>query len=677
MKVLNLPLYPIILCVTLGYLFSEYLPLPLEKSFLVLLLLLFGIGVFLVIKPYNGKGIKSLLLYLFFCGFGMVHYQNYYQLPDNHYTKKITASPEQTLLIKLTKEISSSTFSKSYYAEVLKVATSKTRGRILLNHIQDSMAKGLNVGDQLLTKISPKPLKGPRNPGAFDYRAYLNNIRIYETLELKGNSFVILQEQKSTPWFSLDQLKKTIEHALQNSDLSEEAVGLLEALVLGNRKAINSEIRDHYAKAGIIHILAISGLHIGILTVFLMWVLRPLLLIAKGKWIRFLLVLAVLWSYAFFIGMSASVVRAVSMFSILIFSESLRGYKNTLHFLFVSFFILLLCYPPYLKAIGFQMSYLAVFGILWFTPILLKYWSPKTWGGKKFWQLSCVCIGAQVAVAPLSIYYFHQFPGLFLLSNWVILPLFSLLLIGSMLLSCGIAFFPLPSLLIHFFNQVVFYMNTFISWIARQEAFLFQNIILTETHLILIYLLLASLILTLKKRTISQIKWVLIILIILQLYQFYQRDEQNKKNVLWVLHEHNESLLIQHQNKSLFYHGTNKDPTTLRSFQNFLYSTSIKDVHPISLKNFFVHHTTKILIIKDDQPNQLKSFSPSHIVLMNSPKINLDRLLSFYTPRAVIADGSNAPWMTSQWEKSCLKKGIPFHDTRKLGAYRINLETLE
>lgn len=677
MKTLKLPLYPIILCFTLGYIVSESLPFFKEALSYFVYGSLVCIGLLLLLKPSHWKRIKSWLLYGVFLGIGMVYYQNYYQLPPNHYHKEIQGKSNPTLILQITKEVSTSSFSKSFYAKVIQVNFKKTQGRILINHVIDSTSTPLEIGSTIMTNNPIKPVQAARNPGAFDYRDYLNNIRIYDMVQLKENTFISVLKNKKLETQKIWGFKKRINKKLIKSGLSDKAIGMLHALVLGNRKAIDKGLKEHYAQAGIIHVLAISGLHIGILVVFLLWVLRPLLLFPKGRWIRFLIVLLLLWGYAFFIGMSASVVRAVSMFSILTFSESLRRYKNSFHFLLVSFFILLVCYPPYLKEIGFQMSYLAVFGILWFCPILLKCWTPKWWVLKQFWQLTCVCLSAQLAVAPLSVYYFHQFPGLFLISNWVILPVFSLLLISCLSLTFYVLFFPIPKIVLFIFNSTVFRMNAFIRWVAEQESFIFKGIVLDIPTLLLVYVLIISLIFAMDRRTANTLKLVLMALIFLQLNQFFKRAQQAKINGLWVLHEHNNSVVLHQQNTVLNYYSSHNNPKVLRSFNDFINHQNIKELYPLVLENFFIYNEIKMLVIKDEKPYKLRGFYPTHIHLMNNPKINLERLLKFYTPKNVISDGSNAPWMTLQWKKTCLKKGISFHDTRTSGAYRISLETSE
>ena len=140
---------------------------------------------------------------------------------------------------------------------------------------------------------------------------------------------------------------------------------------------MDRELVEAYANAGVVHILAISGLHIGIIMLFLGFVLQPIQLIPRGKWIYIVSIIILLWAFAFFTGGSPSVIRAVSMFSGFALAKYSRRIHSTFHLLIVSFFLLLVFYPPFLYQVGFQMSYLAVFGIIKIHPLLQKLWEPR------------------------------------------------------------------------------------------------------------------------------------------------------------------------------------------------------------------------------------------------------------------------------------------------------------
>ena len=173
------------------------------------------------------------------------------------------------------------------------------------------------------------------------------------------------------------EIKKNASQKIQNSTLNDESKAMLHALLLADRSELDTSLVEDYTQAGIIHLLALSGLHIGLFVGLLMLLLYPLQFFPYGRIFRVVLVLLFLWGFAFLVGFPASVVRSVSLFSCVVIGSQISHRKNTLHFTVVSFFILLLVYPPFLRQVGFQLSYLAVFGILLISPPLEKIWRPK------------------------------------------------------------------------------------------------------------------------------------------------------------------------------------------------------------------------------------------------------------------------------------------------------------
>ena len=254
-------------------------------------------------------------------------------------------------------------------------------------------------------------------------------------------------------------------------------MGIIQALLLGQRNSISTETYDNYKDAGAVHILAVSGLHIGILLLLLQFLFRPLEILPKGRTIKLVVIVLLLWCFAFLAGLSASVVRAVTMFSFVAYALYLNRPSNTFNILALSmFFILLLFNPMLLFQVGFQMSYAAVFSIVWIYPMLQRFWTPKNSVLQKIWQLLSVSIAAQLGVLPISLFYFHQFPGLFFISNLLIVPFLGLLLGMGILVMVLALLDILPDFLVLWYNRIISLMNSVVEWVAQQEAFIFKNI---------------------------------------------------------------------------------------------------------------------------------------------------------------------------------------------------------
>jgi len=224
-------------------------------------------------------------------------------------------------------------------------------------------------------------------------------------------------------------LRNTIIKRLAALGFAGEELAIVNALLLGQRTDISSGTYDAYKNAGAVHLLAVSGLHIGILLWILHMVFRPVELLPKGKTIKLLVLLVALWSYAVLAGLSASIIRAVSMFSFVAYALYLNRPANTFNILALSIFFVLLAFDArLLYSPGFQMSYAAVFAIVWIYPKLQAIWRPGQWLPRKIWQLLSVSLAAQLGVLPISLFYFHQFPALFFVSNLLVVPFLGLLL---------------------------------------------------------------------------------------------------------------------------------------------------------------------------------------------------------------------------------------------------------
>jgi len=281
---------------------------------------------------------------------------------------------------------------------------------------------------------------------------------------------------------------------------------------------------QQYSSAGVIHILAVSGLHVGIILLILQLLLRPLEYLRKGRFIKTLIIVALLWCFAIIAGLSPSVVRAVTMFSIVAIGMNMKRPTSIFNTLAISMFILLLLKPMFLFDVGFQLSYLAVFAIVWIQPLLYKSWTPKYKGVDYFWQIFTVTIAAQIGVAPLSLFYFHQFPGLFFLSNLVIIPVLGLILGLGILVIFLALINALPEFMVTLYGGIISTLNNFVSWVAQQEAFLFRGISFGIVAVLLSYLLIVFGIRVIKNRRFKRLVPFLLTILIIQSIALYKKS---------------------------------------------------------------------------------------------------------------------------------------------------------
>lgn len=306
------------------------------------------------------------------------------------------------------------------------------KGLFYFDTSQIEQIKDLRIGDVLYVYARLNLPDGPKNPLQFNYHHYLQNQGIYfqsfvgagRLLSVKSsNQFSILQ-------FSAD-VREWIVAKMKDCGLSGDELGIAGALVIGEEKNLSPEIKSAYSASGAMHVLSVSGLHIGIVYLMLRVLLAPLLAKPKLKrWVVPLLIL-VLWLYSFITGLSPSVQRATLMFSFVALGSVFGKSANIYNMLGASVIVLVLIQPTLVMDVGFQLSYLALAGIVVIQPPVYKLLFIKNKLLDKIWEITAVAIAAQLATGALSVYYFHQFPTFFLFSNLLVIPLsFVILVIG-------------------------------------------------------------------------------------------------------------------------------------------------------------------------------------------------------------------------------------------------------
>ena len=663
-------LYPLVVLFCLGGIgFHFFKTLP---SWLMLVLFVFFFAGFIFLKSSQRK-LKSVLLYACYFIIGYLNFQAFYHQDKTHYLQNSSSTTTEFKEIEILKKLHETSFSNAYRALLKSSGTKPASGKIIVYQKKDSLTEAYPLGRKLLTTAALVPIDEPRNPGAFSYKKYLENLGVYAKLELNTKNVLALKSTEVPFENRIMHFRKRFLSKIERSSLQPESKGILKALLLAERKAIGEDRIEDYARAGVLHLLALSGLHIGLIVELLLLILSPFLRFRHGNFFRLASIVGFLWLFAFFVGFPASVVRAVTLFSFLTVGRFIQQGKNTFHLTVVSFLVLLVVYPPFLRQIGFQFSFLAVFGILWIHPILQKIWTPRSVWIKKYWQWTTVSLAAQLAVGPLSVYYFHQFPSLFLISNLLIIPFFGVFLCLVIMVFVMLVLNLLPHFMVVFFDGAVRLLNGSVSWIAVNDPIRLDQLYLSIPILLGLYLFLFLFVLGLEKKRFSH--WVSTVLSFLILLSMYYRELEQTANKFsfWIFHLHKQSS-FGYFKSGVFYHYSSDPEKSQRILSDFVNSRPLYDLKNVSLENFFSADQFHLLILDNEKSYKLPNYSPTHILLRNDLKINLGRLLQIHQPQLIIADGSNSPWTVRKWKKSCGKYKIPFYDTRKSGALKISLE---
>ncbi|BAO76149.1 competence protein [Winogradskyella sp. PG-2] len=607
-------------------------------------------------------------------GVGMTSYniQNK-KLQTNHYTNLNTYDVYNAITFKIKERLKPDNYNDKYIVSISSYNDQEASGRLLININKDSLNKPLAVDDLLFVSSKLQVIQKPLNPHQFDYSKYLELKQVYHQLYLKQSDLLLLSNSKKTIYGYADQLRTTINKGLITAGFKNDVLSIMNALLLGQRQSIDKTIYNNYVNSGTIHILAVSGLHVGILLWILNFLFKPLLRLKYGNYLRPLILVVILWSFAVIAGLSPSVTRAVAMFSIISIAMHLKRPTNIYNTLIISAFGILLFKPTFLFEVGFQMSYLAVLGIVSVQPIIYKLWKPKYLVTDKLWQIFSVTLAAQAGVVPISLFYFHQFPGLFFISNIVVIPFLGLIL-GFGLLVIALALTNmLPDFIVTAYSFIIESLNAFIAWVAQFEGFLFRDIPFTVLQVICSYFIIVALVQVYKFKNFKWVALSLIGIICFQGITFYNAHNVqgdafvvfNKSKYSMIGQKHNEGLQIHHNLDSLRQNTDNV-------ITNYKVGESIENIEIDSLQSIYQFNNKNILIIDSLGVYKGLSFQPNYILLRNSPRLNINRVIDSLKPELIIADASNYKSYVKRWKATCEHKKIPFHYTYEKGAFIID-----
>ncbi|WP_299522967.1 ComEC/Rec2 family competence protein [uncultured Lutibacter sp.] len=637
------------------------------------LLLLLGFQYFRAKKLFEPSVVFTILVFLisFFVGISSITYKN--QLNKKlHYTNssEFVANKPLTALLEIQKVLKPTIYFNKYEATVLQLNNNYTIGKILVAVVRDSIENQLEVGNNLVVKTEFMSINKPQNPYGFNYKKHLQNQQIHHQIHLEKSMVLKLQDKRNTLKGVASKFRESINTSLINNGFKDDELAVINALLLGQRNTISSELLESYSGAGAVHILAVSGLHIGIILLLLLFVFKPFYYFKNGKLIATFFIILLLWVYAIIAGLSASVVRAVSMFTALTIGMQLVQRSSVYNTLVISMFFLLLFNPFYLFEVGFQLSYLAVFSIVWIQPKLYDLWKPNYWLPDKIWQLFTVSIAAQLGVLPLSLFYFHQFPGLFFLSNLVIIPFLGMILTAGIIIIILAILDILPQFLGDFYSGIIQLMNRFVEWISNQEYFIIQNISFSLMTMIAIYTFIFITIKWIEKKVFYRFVFVLLSIICIQSIFVFEKHKLQATNELIVFNQSKKSIIGNRVGANLVISSADSLTQSNYAIKPYLIGTGIGgDLQTIKSKNVYKFKNEIILIVDSLGIYEYKTIKPTIIVLQQSPKINLERLLKVIQPKLLIADGSNYKSYVGLWERTCLKNKTPFYSTMQKGAY--------
>lgn len=566
-----------------------------------------------------------------------------------------------------------------------------TSGSLLCYFSKDNFSEQIEYGDRLLINSKLNEVKPPQNPSEFNYKQYLSYRNIYHQTYIPSGRWRLLNNNNGNTIIHTSYILRDYFLGIYkkiNITGDEFAVG--SALVLGYDDKVDQDLINAYAGSGALHVLSVSGLHVGIL----FFIFNSLLLFFEkyryGKIIKTIILLFILWFYATLTGLSPSVLRSAAMFSFIVIAQPWKYNTNIFNTLAVSCFALLLYNPYLIMDVGFQLSFLAVVGIITIHLWLYEKWEPKTWLIKQIWLIASVSIAAQITTFPLGILYFHQFPNYFLLSNLIVIP------VSTIILGYGILLFLLGSISFigiacgKLFSGLVWFLNTYVQITDRLPGAIIQGISINSLEAVLIYLLILFSLFFVYNKQLKFLFLSLSTVIILLGCRIIDSHSSRKQDTIIVYNipkvsaydfTHGiettllaDSSLLRNQRKMLFHIKPN---WWNKNIEKEMLIQANNEIHITNTcltvkKNHIQFHDKRVVVIATPptiHPALHKKLHTDLIILSKNVKIKIQDLQKLFDFKKIIIDSSNSEWINQQWKEECRHLNITYYSVLDSGAY--------
>jgi competence protein ComEC len=622
---------------------------------------------------------------IFLAGYGHVHLQKHTNQSDHISFHTDSIQYYKAVITTFSQEKAKSWRTEALLTEMYSNGKwNPAKAKILFYFSKDGFERSFAYGDVLLIRGTPAIMTPPSNPGEFDYKRYLSFRNIYhQHFFRQGDLKLIGHEPPSLfikyAFLSRDWSQRTLEKFVTG----EREQGVASALVLGVTDGLDNDLLNAYSSTGAMHVLAVSGLHISILYMIIMWILKPLVKLKSGPWLLAIISLILLWLYAFITGLSPSVLRAVTMFSFMALARPTGQTTNIYNTLGASAFCLLLFDPYLIMSVGFQLSYLAVLGIVYLQTGLYNLWNPTNYLLDEIWKISCVSIAAQVSTFSLGLLYFHQFPNYFLLSNLLVIPgSFVVLILGILLLAIGsinVAGVVVGFLLtwsIKFINYVVFVVEGF-------PCSLVENIYINTYQSWLIMIAIVMIVLVFQYRKFYPFLFATVSLLLFTIEQWDHHRNAFTKTKLTVYNVTGHTAIdLMENGQTLFFTDSillaDKNSVRFHIHPNRLFA-GIQTVHYAGMNSELSHQFAggklvswkgKFIFALQSKTQRLPENVIIDILIVGNNSIKfteLEKLKS--SPRLIILDSSNSYFYTDLFLKQASRAGMNIHSVRHKGAY--------
>ena len=582
---------------------------------------------------------------------------------------------------------------KRYSVRIMEVTfengSAEKNGKLHLYVKKTSDNQEITYGDVVRVYASPSEIPPPTNPEGFNYSAYVGRQQIHGQCFVGPERVDVIGHNSDLPVLDYafkvrNVLKNRIEHYLPNTET--QAIAL--ALLVGVKDFLSEDLKTAYASAGAMHVLAVSGLHVGILYMILLGFLKPLEKRKRGNVLIAIIAILVIWCYTFVTGMSPSVLRAATMFSVFATSKAIARESNIYNSLGISAFILMMLDPNLIFEVGFQLSFLAVTGIVYLQPKIYGLLYAKNYVLDKVWMITAVSIAAQISTLPLTIYYFHQFPTYFFLSNLVVIPGAMIIMIGGIgMLALGSLMDFLGVAIGWMLHWIIWFVNWIVQLVERIPGSLITWLYFDELQMFLVYGTLILALLGLFHKSSFYLNASLLLVGFFFVWGFLQESRQLRKKEL-VIYDIAGTVAIDEisgRSATLYVGSKKKVDSELLSFQIDPFRRAsgldpfekdLKEFEKLIITAGAVKYgtllNTKFLVLDSFLTNlEINPSLKTDILLLNNqPVKNADWLIRNFDFDQLIIGSDNSYYYTKWLQRELDKRNISSHSLLIEGSWR-------
>lgn len=700
--VINWPEYPLLrftICFIFGICLNDIYSIP---ASLLISISVFLVGVAMVLNTHNSpsKAIARLISTLILCigfAFGMlcvnikaVSVQS--NIVSTSTTKDFSIIGRLSTPLKESKRLST-------VLEIMNDGPQLRGKKVKVYFPSDERNLSYKKGDIISLTGKVFPLQDNSNPKAFNYKNYLKYRGIQSQIFLKEGNHQLLIKKESSIFTLTDEIRNWALSIFEKRLREKDHLAVASAMVLGYREHLSDDLYQSFSDTGAVHVLAVSGLHVGIICMLFISLFRRFKNESTFfKALQFFCLVFVTWMYALITGASPAVIRAAVMFTFLLMGRLWFKGANIYNVLAFSAFCILVYDPYILYHLSFQFSYLALLSILFFQPLIERLWDTRHWFVSRVWQLASVSIAAQVLIFPISIYYFHTFPIYFLLSGIAAVFLATFILVGGLLL---LSFDQFPFVGDWFAEIYSWLIGLFVRIISSIQSLPFNKIeglYFSRKSMIVLYLIIGIIMFLIsvkpsgfkgvlykkikRRRVARSILMAGIVFLALNNLLFTKSVKDNQEMIVYDISKGSVIDLFLGDNVFSKYSDNLTQDKIDFSCAPYRIFKGAQDKHPLDsrllldespihvISNSEVVFKGQFVFFMDEinDTDTIPCVSDILMVLNNSTQLPYDILDVHYTSKVVL-DNSLSYAVRNKWLKECKKRGVPVHDVRKDGVF--------